>query len=105
MPGSLLIFGCRKQDGPTKPLANEQRDFNVESVVVDRPASALDGALYPVLDGIGMQVELVGRRFVAGAAVGPLLASGRSVSWSRPGSGRHGCLGLVTRSDMSCRVM
>jgi hypothetical protein len=26
---------------------------------------------------------------------------GRSVSWSRAGSGRHGCLGLVTGSDCS----
>ena len=63
----LLLLGCSEQNGPTEPLANEQRNFNVEPVVAERPASALDGALDPVLDGNGMQVELVSRRFVAAA--------------------------------------
>lgn len=65
--GNTCYFSDAVSRTPTEPLANEQRNFNVEPVVAERPASALDGALDPVLDGIGMQVELVSRRFVAAA--------------------------------------
>jgi hypothetical protein len=32
------LFGSTQHNGPTKPLADEQRDFNIEAVVADRPA-------------------------------------------------------------------
>ena len=45
----------------------QQRDLDVETVVGDRSATALDSPRYPILHGIDMQVQLLGSRLVARA--------------------------------------
>ena len=49
------------QYGTAVPVTQKQRDFDVESAVADRSATTVDRTLHAILDGVGMQVQFLGR--------------------------------------------
>jgi hypothetical protein len=47
------------QHGSVEPVTKEQCDFDVQSVIGDRSAPTLDGALHPVFHRVGMKMLFV----------------------------------------------
>ena len=45
---------------PAVPVAEQQRDFDVEAAIDDRSAATLDRAVHAIFDGVGVQMEFLG---------------------------------------------
>jgi hypothetical protein len=64
------------------PTTEQQRDFDVESVLADRAATTLDSALHPVLDRVEVEVTAIRMQEAAGAEQ-IFLAGQPFAPWSR----------------------
>ena len=62
-PGALLGRSC--EHGFAIPTTQQQRDFDVEAVGVDRSAATFDRSLHAILDGIEVKMEFLGGGFEA----------------------------------------
>jgi hypothetical protein len=62
-------------------MAGQQGQFDMQAVAVEGTAETLPGFAYPVLDGVLMQVETLGRRLVAA-----ILREERTQCLAQPGA-------------------